>query len=45
MLSMTKVELENILDANIYLFLEKDMTGGVSYISKRDSKNKNQNIL
>ena len=42
MLSMIKVELENISDANICLFLEKDMTGRVSYISKRYSKDNNK---
>ena len=35
MLKMTKVELELISDTNIYLFFEKGMRGGDSYISKR----------
>ena len=36
--NMTKVELELTSDADIYLFFEKDMRGGVSYISKRYNK-------
>ena len=35
---MTKVELELISDADMYLFFEKGMRGGVSYISERYSK-------
>ena len=35
MFTMTKVELELISDADMYLFFEKGMRGGVSYISKR----------
>ena len=53
---MTKVELENILVADMYLFFEKGMRGGVSDISNRYSKaniniknlvtqNKNKRIL
>ena len=38
MLSMTKVEVKLILDADMYLFFEKDTRGEVSYISKRNSK-------
>ena len=34
-LSMTKVELDLISDVDMYLFFEKGMRGGVSYISKR----------
>ena len=56
MLIMAKVDLELISDAEMYLFFEKGMGGGVSYIFKRYSKtnnnclkfydqNKNQNIL
>ena len=33
-LNMTKVELELASDADMYLLFEKDMRGGVSYISK-----------
>ena len=36
--NMTKVELELISDADMYLFFEKGMRGGVSYISERYSK-------
>ena len=35
MLNMTKVELEFILVAEMYLFFEKGMRGRVHYISKR----------
>ena len=41
-LNMTKVELERIPDPDMYLFLEKGMRGGVSYISKRYSKVSNK---
>ena len=34
-LIITKVELELISDADMYLFFEKGMRGGVSYIFKR----------
>ena len=43
MLNMTKVELELISDADMYLFFEKGgMRGGVSYISNRHSKANNK---
>ena len=35
---MTKVKLDLISDANMYLFFEKGMTGGVFYICKIYSK-------
>ena len=38
MLNMTIVDLELISDADMYLFLEKGMEGGVSYFYKRHSK-------
>ena len=42
MLKMTKVELEKISDADIHLFIEKGMRGGISYVSKRYSKANNE---
>ena len=44
MLNMIKVELEFISDADIYLFFEKAMRGGVFYVSKRYSES-NKNYL
>ena len=38
MLKMTGIKLEKINDSDMYLFLEKGMRGGISYISKRYSK-------
>ena len=38
MLKMTGIQLEKIDNIDVYLFLEKGMEGGVSYISKRYSK-------
>ena len=38
MLKMTGIRLEKIDNIAIYLFLEKGMRGGVSYVSKRYSK-------
>ena len=38
MLKMTKIELEKISNADINLFIVRDMTGGTSYINKRYSK-------
>ena len=40
--SIKKVELELVLDADMYLSFEKVMVGGVSYISKRCSKANNK---
>ena len=45
MLKMTKVELEKISDADIHLFIEKGMRGGISYINKRYSKANNKYCL
>ena len=39
---MTKLELERISDADMYLFFEKCMRAWVSYISKRYSKANNK---
>ena len=41
---MTKVELENISVADMYLFFEKGMRGEVSDISDRYSKANNKYI-
>ena len=38
MLKMTDVKLEKISDINIYLFIEKGLRGGISYIAKRYAK-------
>ena len=38
MLKITKVELEKISNADMHLFIEKGMRGGISYINKRFSK-------
>ena len=40
MLKMTGIKLEKINDIDMYLFLEKGMREGISYISKRYSKSK-----
>ena len=40
MLKMTGIKLEKINHIDMYLFLEKGMRGGISYISKRYSKSK-----
>ena len=42
MLNMTKVVLELITDPDMYIFFEKIMKGGVSYISKIYSKANNK---
>ena len=42
MLNMTKVKLELISDPDMYIFFEKGMRGGVSYISNRYSKANNR---
>ena len=42
MLDMTKVELEVVSDADMYLFFGKAMKGWAFYISKRYSKAKNK---
>ena len=42
MLKMTKVELEKISDADIHLFIERGMRGGISFVSKRYSKANNE---
>ena len=42
MINMTKVELELITDPDMYVFFEKGMEGGVSYISNRYNKANNK---
>ena len=42
MLKMTEIELELISDIDMYLFIEKEMKGGISYIAKRFSKANNK---
>ena len=42
MLQMTKFDLDLVSDVDMYLFSEKCMRGGVSYISKRYSKTSNK---
>ena len=38
MLKMAEIEQELISDTDTYLFVEKGMRGGISYIAKRYSK-------
>ena len=42
MLKMTGIELEKISDIDMYLFIEKELIGGISYISKRYAKANNR---
>ena len=41
MLKMTGVKLEKISDIDKYLFIEKGLRGGISYIAKRYTKANN----
>ena len=41
-LKMTGVKSKKISDIDMYLFLEKGLRGGISYITKRYSKAKNK---
>ena len=42
MLKMTGIELEKISDIDQYLFTEKGLRGGISYIAKKHSKANNK---
>ena len=42
MLKMTGVKLEKISDIDKYLFIEKGLRGGISYIAKRYAKANNK---
>ena len=42
MLKMTKVELEKVSEADIHLFIERSMRGGICSASKRYSKANNE---
>ena len=42
MRKMTKIELKLISNIHIYLFVEKEMIGGISYIAKQLSKANNK---
>ena len=42
MLKMTGRELEKILDIDMYLFIEKGLRGGISYIAKKYAKANNK---
>ena len=44
MLKITKTELELILDPDTYLFFEKGLRGGISYISNRYRKAISKNL-
>ena len=44
MLKMTDMELEKISDIGKYLFIEKGLRGGISYIAKRYAKANNKYI-
>ena len=42
MLKITGAELEKIIDIDMYLFIEKGLRGGISYIAKRYSEANNK---
>ena len=44
MLKMTGVKLEKISNVDMYLFIEKGLRGGISYISKRYPKANNKRM-
>ena len=44
MLKMSGVKLEKLSDINVYLFIEKGLRGGISYIAERYSKKNSKYI-
>ena len=42
MLKMTEIELEKTNDSDKYIFIEKEMRGGISCINKRYNKANNE---
>ena len=44
MLKMTRIELKTISDTDMYLFIEKGLRGGSSYIAKRYDEPNNKYI-
>ena len=44
MLKMTGMRLEKIVDIDMYLFIEKGLRGGISYIAKRYSEANNKSM-
>ena len=44
MLKMTDIKLEKISDIDKYLFIEKGLRGGISYIAKRYAKANNKYV-
>ena len=44
MLKMTIIKLDKILNIDMYLFIEKELRGGISYICKRFSEANNKDI-
>ena len=42
MLKMTEIELKHISEIDIYLFIDKEMRGGICYMTKRCSKTNNK---
>ena len=42
MLKMTNIDLEKISDIDKYLFIEKELRGGISYIAKKYAKANNK---
>ena len=42
MLKMIGVELEKIIDTDMYLFIENELRGGILYIAKRYSEENNK---